>query len=377
MRAVMRKGAYDRTEDELKLLIHLVACIPAFKTHSASAHTELGRLLHFESFPEKRVVLQQGQTKPVQPRYQNMGCVLITYHSDVGDSGSSFYFVLSGSVSVVIREKGSLDKSRATTSLPHTVNQLERGDVFGDLGIHHLYAARQATIVTKAPLNEFIRIEKMEMDVILKLALRKEFEMIQAFLSQHQILGKLSAHILSDICTVSRLQTYKAHSVIMPADEFFENVYFIVSGQVRLVRSVVAPARGSERAPSPNPMLPLPLPDTASMTHTPSPPTRALSPASSRCTRSVSPNPSRLHSEATTTLPSIDARSTSAHNRVVPMAPVREYLIASGFMTRGHYFAPWIPKLAAVADQRVCIPLRLAFCLHYFLASALNFVCLS
>ncbi len=60
MLIALKKPPFARSDQDLRVLSHVVARIPVFHKYSANVQYELGRTLHIESFPSNRVVLQQG-----------------------------------------------------------------------------------------------------------------------------------------------------------------------------------------------------------------------------------------------------------------------------------------------------------------------------
>lgn len=260
------------------------------------------------------------------------------------------YYILRGSVWVLVKER---DIAGMPLSTPHVVNQLDRGHIFGELGVHTVFEARQATILTKEDSNDFLRIDKEEFRAILDLALRREFEMVRSFLKEHLILRDLPSTVIDELCTVAQIQTYKAHAVIMAADEPFEFVYFVMSGQARLVRKInlndkVGSATGlnsTSNNVSANSSMD-PTGEVAQVT--------ALPRSSKFSDKLQLDDVASAGQVKTLRSRHVSARChSSPTSRTVSNVLPNEYLVASGFFARGSHFAPWISKLTAVADQKV------------------------
>ena len=82
-------------QEDLKLLSHVVSLVQKFAKYSPNVQLELGRALHLESFPQSRVLLQQGMFKRLAA----------TIPFRAGDPGTSFYYILSGAVYVMLRDR--------------------------------------------------------------------------------------------------------------------------------------------------------------------------------------------------------------------------------------------------------------------------------
>ena len=59
------KLSWDRTPKDLALIQNLIMRIKAFETYSMALKAELSRVLLYEKFGERRIVIQQGCTSAV------------------------------------------------------------------------------------------------------------------------------------------------------------------------------------------------------------------------------------------------------------------------------------------------------------------------
>lgn len=126
------KKPENRTEDDIDLVYEDIMNIKAFSHLSNTVKKELSAVIAFEAHKEKSTTLfKQG---------------------DRGTSG--WYIILKGSVSVVIASKG-------------IVCTLHEGDDFGKLALVN-EAPRAATIITNEPDCQFLRVDKVHFDRILK-----------------------------------------------------------------------------------------------------------------------------------------------------------------------------------------------------------------
>ncbi|UXI16920.1 Kinesin light chain protein [Sarcoptes scabiei] len=131
LRQILRKRPENRTEDEIDIVYEEIMNIKAFSHLSNSVKKELSGVIAFESYEQKSTILFKQ-----------------------GDRGTCWYIILKGSVNVVIASKG-------------IVCTLHEGDDFGKLALVN-EAPRAATIITNEPDCQFLRVDKVHFDRILK-----------------------------------------------------------------------------------------------------------------------------------------------------------------------------------------------------------------
>ncbi|OTF70886.1 rap guanine nucleotide exchange factor 4-like protein, partial [Euroglyphus maynei] len=131
LRQILRKPLENRTEDDIDIVYEEIMNIKAFSHLSNTVKKELSAVIAFESIEKKSTTLFKQ-----------------------GDRGTCWYIILRGSVNVVIASKG-------------IVCTLHEGDDFGKLALVN-EAPRAATIITNEPDCQFLRVDKIHFDRILK-----------------------------------------------------------------------------------------------------------------------------------------------------------------------------------------------------------------
>ncbi|XP_031551266.1 cyclic nucleotide-binding domain-containing protein 2-like [Actinia tenebrosa] len=135
-----------RTATHLKVFAAIIDNLKLFATYPHSVRQGLAKIANYEACEEGTVIVRQG------------------------DTGHSLYFILTGSVSVVVAE----DDTNLHESRKQTVAAMFAGDMFGEVSLLH-NIERTATIICRER-SEFLRIDKPDFNMVLKTSYEEEWK---------------------------------------------------------------------------------------------------------------------------------------------------------------------------------------------------------
>ncbi|XP_065052863.1 uncharacterized protein LOC135682068 [Rhopilema esculentum] len=211
MRRILRKFSKFRTDDEVKVIGRLVNRLKVFEKYPIMVKEELGRILYFDVFEDGRIITKQGQ------------------------SGISFYFIVTGTVLV---ERIEVDKQ---TGLRHIqrVDELGQGDSFGELALLHSNTKRAASMICRG-LCEFLRIDRGEFEDVLQRCREKEWSQRATVLSELNALSGYSPRDLMVLNSNAKYDSYPPNSIILGSlKQRPDRVFFVVSGTCNVVRELI------------------------------------------------------------------------------------------------------------------------------------------
>jgi putative peptide zinc metalloprotease protein len=145
-----------------------------------------------------------------------------------GDRGDTFYIVKRGHVEVTQRDE---------RGVPRVVNQLDRGDAFGELALLH-DAPRNATCRATVP-TEVLCLSRQAFDRLVRArySLRKKVDRSIAradLLRRMPLFAELDAHQIQRVASQLREETYDQGAVVIRQGEIGETFYVIEQGRVRV-----------------------------------------------------------------------------------------------------------------------------------------------
>jgi putative peptide zinc metalloprotease protein len=145
-----------------------------------------------------------------------------------GDAGDTFYIVRSGHVEVTQRDERGVSE---------VVNQLDRGDYFGELALLH-DAPRNATCRATVP-TEVLCLSRPDFDCLVRarFSLREKVDRSIAraeLLRRMPLFSELDTHQIQLIAAQLREEIYEEGGVIIRQGEIGETFYVIESGRVRV-----------------------------------------------------------------------------------------------------------------------------------------------
>ena len=209
VKMILLKVAWSRTEEELTIVRRFVMKLPCFSRYSLYVRQELAHVLYYEAFEKGRVVIRQG------------------------DTGYSFYFIVSGSVLVEIQDKDPIHDTIRNS----IVGELGAGSTFGDLALLN-NDVRRATIVCKENC-EFLKVDKIDFNKILMQSCKENWSHCESILSRHQIFQDWSKESLKLAVEGSQFVEFTANSVVLrDLSQPSDHVFIVTKGKCQVVQKV-------------------------------------------------------------------------------------------------------------------------------------------
>ncbi|XP_064401623.1 uncharacterized protein LOC135347525 [Halichondria panicea] len=198
---ILMQPSFNRTDEELKYIHQFTSRLKCFDRYSIHVRKELARVLYYESFKRRQVVIRQG------------------------DIGFNFYFILSGNVVVEMQEEDKKTGEKQTM----IIGELGAGASFGELALLH-NDRRRATIVCNEDC-EFLKIDKPDYDEVLRKNHEWEWNTRTEYLKNHHLFCLWNPTYLRFAIQGSVLIEYPSDTLILkdlssPPDK----VFFIVKG---------------------------------------------------------------------------------------------------------------------------------------------------
>ncbi|XP_028399100.1 cyclic nucleotide-binding domain-containing protein 2-like [Dendronephthya gigantea] len=125
-----------RTDKDIVEIFRAVDKLQCFSKYSRAVKEGLAKFVYYSEFPVDRVVVQQGHP------------------------ALSFYFILKGSVNVVVEEE---DKGTGKMT-KNIVGEILAGNSFGELALIH-DTHRRASVICKEP-SKFLRLDKSDFNQV-------------------------------------------------------------------------------------------------------------------------------------------------------------------------------------------------------------------
>nr|XP_004225769.1 uncharacterized protein LOC101242145 [Ciona intestinalis] len=208
-RFILMKNAWERSEEELELIHSVVDQMKCFAKYTPMVRHELARVMHFETFEDGRVIIQEGH------------------------QGFSMYFIVTGSVMVQVSQVDNRTGERKN----HVVSEIPAGSSFGELALIQ-EDKRSATIVCKGT-SQFLRLDKPDFNMVLRRSCEQEWEDKMQMLRSLSFFSNWSKNGLSYINRNCRVVEFPIESIILgDTTETPEHMYFIVSGICKIVKQV-------------------------------------------------------------------------------------------------------------------------------------------
>eukprot|EP00033_Pygsuia_biforma_P002267 GCRY01002512.1.p1 GENE.GCRY01002512.1~~GCRY01002512.1.p1 ORF type:complete len:415 (-),score=89.58 GCRY01002512.1:600-1844(-) len=194
------KDPRDRTEDDIDLIARQTSGLKAFDKLTEYVHREICKIGHFVRFDVNETVFEQGTV------------------------GRTFYFILSGTVSVNVREKENAASLCVCT--------LTAGESFGELGLVK-NQPRAATIITRSAC-EMLSVDKDDYHRILKKTHEKELAAKVAFLTNMLVFKFWTPQRLQQLSGILSMRKYMPNKVIIKQGDEPEGVYFLKRGECKI-----------------------------------------------------------------------------------------------------------------------------------------------
>ncbi|XP_077987469.1 uncharacterized protein LOC144442072 [Glandiceps talaboti] len=206
---ILSMPSWNREDEDIEYLYSIVKRLKSFDRYSNTVKRELVRVLYYEKYESGRVVVQQGQP------------------------GLSFYIIVSGCVSMELREAdkvtGGIHKQ--------IIGELGPGASFGELALIH-NSKRTATVVCKVD-SEFLRVDKPDFDMVLRRSHQQRWEKRLQVIKGDKIFEDWPDTEHRTTCDRSKLREYPPNTIILSnVSNLLDNIYIIVSGHCKVVREI-------------------------------------------------------------------------------------------------------------------------------------------
>jgi cAMP-dependent protein kinase regulator len=216
-RAAALSQQFQATRQDYSTLLRRM---PLFAMMDQGERQLLCSRLRAEHFPAGRAIIRQG------------------------DQGDKFYIIQQGHVKVSVRDRHGVTE---------VVNQLDRGDYFGELALLH-DAPRSATCRAMVPTG-VLSLSRQDFDRLVKarFALREKVDASIAradLLFKMPLFAELDAQQVQLIAAEMKEMAYEAGQVVIRQGEIGETFYVIQSGRVQVtVEQDGEPKVVAERGP--------------------------------------------------------------------------------------------------------------------------------
>ncbi len=206
---ILMQPSFNRTDEELTYIHQFTSRLKCFDRYSIHVRKELAKVLYYESFKRRQVVIRQG------------------------DIGFNFYFILSGSVVVEMQKE---DQKTGEKQIM-IIGELGAGASFGELALLH-NDRRKATIVCNEDC-EFLKIDKPDYDDVLKKNHEWEWNARTEYLKNHRLFCFWNSTYLRFAIQGSVFIEYPSDTVILKDLSSPPNkVFFVVKGTCSVVEKV-------------------------------------------------------------------------------------------------------------------------------------------
>ncbi|KAI8845400.1 cyclic nucleotide-binding-like protein [Chytridium lagenaria] len=199
IRPSLQRSPYDRTRADIDTLFRCLRSFKAFEKFSDFILTELCRVAKYSCLEKERVVFKQG------------------------DTGTAWFIIFEGRVTVQISRSGKLTDMAA-------VKQLGRGEGFGDLALV-ADAPRSATIITDER-TELIKVEKEDYNRIIKSIHEKQNLEMYSFLRRMPVFSSWTRGSLLSVSMNMQVRKYLYGEVIYREGDDLKYFYIVKSGKV-------------------------------------------------------------------------------------------------------------------------------------------------
>ena len=163
--------------------------------------------------------------------------ILIYLKILLGSIGTTFYIILKGSVSILVRIPVTNDKGVIVDFILKNVGTLGTGSSFGELGIMEDLKPRAATIVAKDSCHLAV-LGRATYKKCLGLHQKKELDSKIEFLSTIPLFKSWSKQALMKLTYIMNIKTYIMRQVIYMEDNLGDDIYIIRTGEVKSTKNI-------------------------------------------------------------------------------------------------------------------------------------------
>ncbi|KAM4626933.1 calcium-responsive transcription factor [Discoglossus pictus] len=201
------KNPECRMENEIKFLRSLLQSLPSYETYSHHLQLLLAKVLRFERFERRRVIIKKGHI------------------------GHSFYFIYSGHVGVCNDEDGT------SAFLDQEPILLYKGAKFGDIAL--IKGARRNATVVCMDTTEFLVVDKEDFFANkLDKELEKEFRYRSDFFSSLDLFSHWPAKDIEAIAGICQTRIFHHGKLVIQDTSETNSIAFVTEGSCELLRLV-------------------------------------------------------------------------------------------------------------------------------------------
>eukprot|EP00743_Colponemidia_sp_Colp-15_P008225 GILK01008923.1.p1 GENE.GILK01008923.1~~GILK01008923.1.p1 ORF type:complete len:587 (+),score=107.11 GILK01008923.1:165-1763(+) len=199
---ILSRPSAERTPEDVRFIADILKTNKFFRDQGGKVRMQVARMLELDTMDSDQVVFSKG------------------------DEGDAFFFILTGRVSVNVPHE--------QTDELITVTELKAGDSFGELALVR-NDRRTATIITQE-YCEFMKLDKDSFNRILKGDfLKQSAQKVEFLIERVPNLKSLSRLNLEKVAYYFRTKIYKKDAVIIQQGQPADHVFFIVSGECKMV----------------------------------------------------------------------------------------------------------------------------------------------
>ncbi|XP_031551248.1 cAMP-dependent protein kinase regulatory subunit-like [Actinia tenebrosa] len=210
VKAILVKQSWNRSKEEVEKVLRIVKRMKGFNRYPLYVKRELARVVYHGKYQSGRCIIRQGHV------------------------GISFYFIVSGTVTV---ERIEEDRVTGEKHI-QIVGEMSEGDSFGELALLH-DIRRAATIICKTSC-EFLIVDKDDFNEVLRMSHQIEYEKKMSVLSTHPAFATWTNVEKKQTVPHTKIRVFQHDMIILGGKQASSDfAYFIISGKCNVVREIM------------------------------------------------------------------------------------------------------------------------------------------
>ncbi|XP_074638700.1 uncharacterized protein LOC141897140 isoform X1 [Acropora palmata] len=208
-RMTCEKEPENRSETEVNNLVALLRGMKSFNKFSREAQRYVCRTMTYACYERRRIIVRQGHP------------------------GFSFFFIVSGSVSVTITRKDE----KTGIDITNTVDVLLKNETFGEIALISEEAKRTATIICR----ERVEVVAVNRETILKYCpdvFQREYDEKIQVMRSHPLFDGWTEDLLRSLTYHSHIREFSYGKLVDIDSSDSESIYFIIKGKMEMLRRV-------------------------------------------------------------------------------------------------------------------------------------------
>lgn len=208
-RIICTKMPEYRSEAEMNNLVALLRGIKSFNKFSREAQRYLCQTMTYACYERRRIIVRQGHP------------------------GFSFFFIVSGSVSVTITRKDE----KSGIYITNTVDLLEKNEAFGEIALISEEAKRTATIICRERVEVLVVNRETILNYCPDVFQREHDEKIRVMKS-HSLFAGWGEDLLRSLTHRSHIREFSYGKLVDIDSTVSESIYFIIKGKIEMLRRI-------------------------------------------------------------------------------------------------------------------------------------------